>query len=73
MSRKKKDIYIYIYIYIYDKNIGFRLEGIWTTNLDYITFYWIWTGKSFGRQFIIKLIRYFTGTGLGNTWTMNLD
>ena len=29
--------------------------------------------KSFGQQFIINFIRYFTGAGLGNTWTMNLD
>ena len=29
--------------------------------------------KSFGQQFTINFIRYFTGTGLGNTWTMNLD
>ena len=24
------------------KNI---FEGIWTTNLDYVKFYWIWTGN----------------------------
>ena len=27
----------------------------------------------FGQQFIIRLIRYFTGVGLENTWTTNLD
>ena len=31
--------------YISVENNGFGLEGIWTTNLDYITFYWIWTGN----------------------------
>ena len=30
---------------IYQKNIGFGLEGIWTMNLDYVTFYWVWTGN----------------------------
>ena len=29
--------------------------------------------KSFGQQIIIILIRYFTGTGFGNTSTTNLD
>ena len=29
----------------FEENIGFGLEGIWTTNLDYVTFYWIWTGN----------------------------
>ena len=23
---------------MYEENIGFGLEGIWTTNLDYVTF-----------------------------------
>ena len=27
----------------------------------------------FGQQFIIIVIRYFTGVGLENSWTMNLD
>ena len=40
-------------------------------NLDCITFHWIYW-KSFGQRFII-VIRYFTGAGLGNTWTTNLD
>ena len=30
---------------IFEENIGFGLKGIWTTNLDYVTFYWIWTGN----------------------------
>ena len=29
--------------------------------------------KSFGQQFIITLISYFTGVGLENTWTTNMD
>ena len=29
--------------------------------------------KIFGQRFIITLIRYFTGVGLENTWTTNLD
>ena len=29
--------------------------------------------KPFGQQFIIILIRYFTGVGYKNTWTANLD
>ena len=30
---------------MYEENIGFGLEGIWTTNLDYVKFYWICTGN----------------------------
>ena len=30
---------------IYLRNIGFDLEGIWATNLDYIRFYWILKGN----------------------------
>ena len=29
--------------------------------------------KPFGQQFIIIFTRYFTGAGLGNTWTTNFD
>ena len=41
-------------------------------NLDYLTFFEFGL-ESFGQRFIITLIRYFTGLGLENTWTMNLD
>ena len=34
--------------YISEENIGFEIEGIWTTNFDYITFYWILTGNLLG-------------------------
>ena len=67
------------------KNIYiWRKHWIWATNLDYYaTFYWIWTRnfgnldwkftEKFGQRFIIILIRYFTGAGLWDTWTTNLD
>ena len=29
--------------------------------------------KPFGQRLIIILTRYFTGAGLGNTWTTNFD
>ena len=29
--------------------------------------------KPFGQRFIIIFTRYFTGAGLGNTWTTNFD
>ena len=31
-----------------EENIRFELEGIWTTNLDYIAFYWILNGNLLG-------------------------
>ena len=30
---------------IYEENIGSELEGIWTASLDFVIFYWIWTGN----------------------------
>ena len=47
-------------------------EGIWTTNLDYVTFYWIWTGKLLD-SVIFTLVRYFTDVGLENIWTTIYD
>ena len=58
-------------IYISEENIGFEFKVIWTRNLDYVKFYWIW--KSLGQQFMITLIRYFTCVGLENTCTRNLN
>ena len=41
------------------------------SELCYILLNLAW--KSFGQQFIITLMSYFTGAGLENTWTMSLD
>ena len=50
------------------ENFGFGLQefGLCYILLDL-------DGKSFGQQFIIAIITYFTGIGFENTWTTNLD
>ena len=43
--------------YIWGKywNIGFELECIWATNLNYVTFYWILTGNLLGNNLYFGL------------------
>ena len=38
------------------ENIGFGLAGISFTDLDYVTFYWIWTGNLLDCDFELHLL-----------------
>ena len=38
------------------ENIGFALDGISFTDLDYVTFYWIWTGNLLDCDFELHLL-----------------